>query len=232
MGTLDEAIREHLELKRRAGADPGEVAKQEREAFGPVRREDALTVPPAGGRPPAWDDDEDLLGDPQDALGAAPVMPEDIAAQDPTAFDDSLALRDSSEALGGPVSVPFEDAEAVAPPATELFDPFAEDPAAGLPAEPVAERPRAPAEPLPPAVPPSSGTSGGSVRADAFRRDPEELAGERTEEFSALDHADAADPQPDAEPVDELEETPEFLEETPEHDRLWFEQKPPRDFDF
>ena len=29
-----------------------------------------------------------------------------------------------------------------------------------------------------------------------------------------------------------LEETPEFLQETPEHDRLWFEQKPPRDFDF
>ena len=29
-----------------------------------------------------------------------------------------------------------------------------------------------------------------------------------------------------------LEETPDFLEETPEHDRLWFEQKPPRDFDF
>ena len=28
-----------------------------------------------------------------------------------------------------------------------------------------------------------------------------------------------------------LEETPEFLQETPEHDRLWFEQKPPRDFD-
>ena len=31
---------------------------------------------------------------------------------------------------------------------------------------------------------------------------------------------------------DVLEGTPDFLEETPEHDRLWFEQKPPRDFDF
>ena len=31
---------------------------------------------------------------------------------------------------------------------------------------------------------------------------------------------------------DVLEGTPEFLEETPEHDRLWFEQRPPRDFDF
>ena len=31
---------------------------------------------------------------------------------------------------------------------------------------------------------------------------------------------------------DVLEETPEFLQDTPEHDRLWFEQRPPRDFDF
>ena len=29
-----------------------------------------------------------------------------------------------------------------------------------------------------------------------------------------------------------LEATPDFLEETPDHDRLWFEQKPPKDFDF
>jgi hypothetical protein len=36
-----------------------------------------------------------------------------------------------------------------------------------------------------------------------------------------------------AEPLDEdvLEETPEFLEETPDQDRLWFEQRPPKDFD-
>ena len=36
---------------------------------------------------------------------------------------------------------------------------------------------------------------------------------------------------PPAEGEDVLEETPDFLQETPEHDRLWFEQKPPRDFD-
>jgi hypothetical protein len=32
--------------------------------------------------------------------------------------------------------------------------------------------------------------------------------------------------------ADPLEETPEFLQDAPEHDRLWFEQRPPRDFDF
>ncbi len=35
MGLLDDAIREHLELKRRRGADPGEVARAEREALEP-----------------------------------------------------------------------------------------------------------------------------------------------------------------------------------------------------
>ena len=35
MGLLDDAIREHLELKRRRGADPGEIAHQERAALEP-----------------------------------------------------------------------------------------------------------------------------------------------------------------------------------------------------
>ncbi|MGI8557492.1 MAG: hypothetical protein ACR2ND_04145, partial [Solirubrobacteraceae bacterium] len=42
--------------------------------------------------------------------------------------------------------------------------------------------------------------------------------------------AKAAEGEPGAEDV--LEQTPEFLQETPEHDRLWFEQSPPKDFDF
>jgi hypothetical protein len=36
MGLLDEAIREHLELKRRRGADPSAIAREEREALAPV----------------------------------------------------------------------------------------------------------------------------------------------------------------------------------------------------
>jgi hypothetical protein len=36
MGLLDEAIREHLELKRRGGADPSAIAREEREALEPV----------------------------------------------------------------------------------------------------------------------------------------------------------------------------------------------------
>jgi hypothetical protein len=47
--------------------------------------------------------------------------------------------------------------------------------------------------------------------------------------------ADVAADRPQAEPSegeDMLEETPDFLQDTPDHDRLWFEQRPPRDFDF
>jgi hypothetical protein len=58
MGLLDDAIREHLELKRRRGADPDEVSRQEDEALGPPQRaEHAEFVTPGG-------DDEDL-GEPQ-----------------------------------------------------------------------------------------------------------------------------------------------------------------------
>src|SRR3954452_7831346 len=43
MGALDDAIREHLELKRRHGASEDEIRQAEAEALGPARRA------PAGG---------------------------------------------------------------------------------------------------------------------------------------------------------------------------------------
>jgi hypothetical protein len=58
MGLLDDAIRDHLDLKRRRGADPAEVERAEREALGPVRR---APVEPADGEltlgPPALEDE-------------------------------------------------------------------------------------------------------------------------------------------------------------------------------
>src|SRR3954454_9051996 len=39
MGVLDDAIREHLELKRRHGVAEEELRRQEEEALGPARRE-------------------------------------------------------------------------------------------------------------------------------------------------------------------------------------------------
>jgi len=61
--------------------------------------------------------------------------------------------------------------------------------------------------------------------AEAAPAQPEPMLDEprRTSTDAPTEPDDEADP---------LEETPDFLQETPEHDRLWFEQKPPKDFDF
>jgi len=52
MGLLDEAIREHLELKRRAGADPTAVELEEQEALAPVLPDgDAVAEGDGAGHP-------------------------------------------------------------------------------------------------------------------------------------------------------------------------------------
>jgi len=55
MGLLDEAIRDHLELKRRRGADPGEVAREQREALPDAGATGEPTAPSASDdhEPPA-----------------------------------------------------------------------------------------------------------------------------------------------------------------------------------
>ena len=59
MGELDEAIREHLELKRRRGADAAEVAREEHDALAPVTRTHPIVVsPPRTSDPPPHDDAE------------------------------------------------------------------------------------------------------------------------------------------------------------------------------
>jgi hypothetical protein len=159
MGLLDDAIREHLELKRRHGADPQEVARQEDEV-----------------------------------LGHEPDEDEDDHAHEPVeVHEDQLALVDEPP-------VPYEEPAAAEHHHSEQPPHVAEDPA----------------------------------------EEPAFDLQQPTVEFSVEDeHAAERAPAPpedaepdDAEPADELEETPEFLQETPEHERLWFEQKPPRDFDF
>jgi len=71
MGLLDDAIREHLELKRRAGADPGEIARTENEALAPVVPDPDAADEPAS--PPqaaeAYPDGDGLAG--EAVVGAA-----------------------------------------------------------------------------------------------------------------------------------------------------------------
>ena len=144
MGLLDDAIREHLELKRRRGADADEVARLEDEALGDPRTGEF--VKPDEERPA------------EEQLPPEPPAP---AADEPEPQ---------------PEDAPWLDDERIGPPAGQPTAAF---------------------------TPPD-------VEPEVARRDDEPAAAEE----------------------DVLEETPDFLQETPEHDRLWFEQKPPRDFDF
>jgi hypothetical protein len=155
MGLLDDAIREHLELKRKHGADPEDVARQEQEALGPGQRNEFAQ--------PAAEDEV--------AAEVAPAEVEPVAEPEPEpAPVDEL-----------PEGEPEDESPVAAVAAGQQDDPWLDDEPDEVPAD----------EALEP------------------RREP-----------------------PPADPEDVLEETPDFLQETPEHERLWFEQKPPRDFDW
>ena len=214
MGLLDDAIRDHLDLKRRRGADPGEVERDEREALGPVRRNPTpgelaeMEVTADGPEAaPAYDQagDEswshDSLQEPAGEAGVAPVYDE-APVQPPPEFP----------AEGGAPPRGGDDHPALEPLEEELYEeeaPFDEGP---FEAEP--PRARLPEEREPSAPP----TMGG--------------VGPETAEYNVEDALRAEDGAEGGDDEDVLEETPEFLQDTPDHDRLWFEQRPPKDFDF
>ncbi len=167
MGLLDDAIREHLELKRRRGADAEEVSRLEQEALGPPQRGE---------------------------------------------FADAAAPAEGAEPVDAPA------------PAVDEADP---DRVAAVQAEPapevVEEAPPPPEEPEP-----RDDVEEGWLE-DEPQPGPAAVAAPEHLGQPTVEHPAPAGSTPDGEDV--LEETPEFLQETPEHDRLWFEQKPPRDFD-
>jgi len=203
MGLLDDAIREHLDLKRRRGADPSEVARQEQEALGPVRRE-----PAAESAAPAPESGQ--AAQPGHAEHPHPA-PE---AQHPDEHTHVLAPEDRHEPPHGDplfkeaAEQPHEDRSmgGAANPEPEA----AHADRAGGAGETISAAP--PAESSSPATGPARHAAEPST------------VDQPTTEYRVEDEHEAAE--------DVLEETPDFLQETPEHDRLWFEQRPPRDFDF
>ncbi len=92
MGLLDEAIRDHLELKRRRGADPTEIARAEREALEPV----FPGQEPRSAEPePELDDGEPTIPVEHSPTGATPGG--DAA---PAAADDAIAADPAFSTLG------------------------------------------------------------------------------------------------------------------------------------
>lgn len=274
MGILDEAIREHLDLKRQHGADDSEVENLEAEAFGPADRPDAVEAPPAPSS--EYSEEETRIISPGSAITAP--------AGEGDQLDKVFEAQSEPEASATEHSLPQPEkphAEAAPDQIETASDPVAEAP--GI---------------TPDAIEDDAGGDAG----DALERERHTLAGYPTEHYdvdaaiaeedeidvlsesslsdeldralespldspidspideSASEEAEAEhefepesaaapEPEPEPEPIQEaeaeepdegeffdqddpLEGTPDFLEETPEHDRLWFEQKEPKDFDF
>jgi hypothetical protein len=67
MGLLDDAIRDHLELKRRSGADPGAIAQAEHEALDPIFPEEPA---PHAGDDAAHDAGAVAVEEPQPSTAA------------------------------------------------------------------------------------------------------------------------------------------------------------------
>jgi hypothetical protein len=309
MSILDDAIREHLELKRQHGADDAEIKRLEDEAFGPPGRpeepdpfaeaptefmsapdspavaeaepedrrriniadlqepppatdaplapaEDAGQAAPPAEEPPAMEHDivGDLPAEPAPAPGPDASAPEP-AAQDPdqqAIAEQPTELFDVEAAIGGDDAP--APAEAPSPSDEEIAEVEAGEPKLA-PVEPATEIHATRAEP--------------AEAEEEYEEDEEFWSEQRlsdeldqaleapvTEEHELEavpdlkeaedegeyeeddDDEEAPRPQaqvdydPDTGHEDVLEDTPEFLEDAPEDDELWFEQRPPKDFDF
>jgi hypothetical protein len=271
MGILDDAIKEHLELKRQHGAGEPELKQLEDEAFGAGERPggegsapDALAEAPPRRSPRAE------IADLQEA---PPPEPKE-SAEEPAepAEEESPAMEHEAvrEPQPPPEATPPPEPEAREPepetptgPTTEEREAIAEQPTEMYDVEEGLEEARlAPVDPL-------AGLDEDAEAGEAGGADTEQV-GEVEDEYEEdddfwdekrlsdeLDQAleapseveedaatelyedaavegEPAEEEPPASQSDEdvLEETPDFLEEAPEDDQLWFEQKPPKDFDF
>lgn len=305
MSILDDAIREHLELKRAHGADEAELKKLEDEAFGPPQRPDELdasdeapteflTAPSEvveeaaaeiegeGRRAPNI---TDLQEGPPAPEAEAPVEPsvEDQPAGEhqilPAEEDQQPVAEEPDSEVPQPDGVhTTEEREAIASQPTEMFDVQAEmdagaPPEAESPSDEelldasASEEPRlTPVEP--PVVEPEpelhhddgddffseqrlSDELNQALEAPIEETEEHELPplAPATEEGTAIYNVeDGEDGEDEYEEEDSrehnvyepetgshddvLEDTPDFLEDGSDADDAWFEQRPPKDFDF
>ena len=148
MGVLDEAIREHLELKRRRGADAGEIARQEREVLG------------AAGQAQAG------AGEPTSHSGEVPAPASHSASEDDATrvVDPHAPSFEAEPRKPEPASEPRE-------PRPSSFEPQASEPKPSSyePAPPpVVPEPPA-ADPEPPPIPPAPPAAGSGFRSQPAR---------------------------------------------------------------
>ncbi len=307
MGILDDAIKEHLELKRQHGAGESELQQLEDEAFGAAERPgdeesapDPLAEAPtefmsqpdlepaqsqaddAGGPEEAASGTQEAssrrspraeIGDLQEAppteppeyveeakdSGEHPEEPDEPAEEPSPAMEHEAVSPEQPEPEASepepeiPAGPSTEERQAIAEQPTEMFDveeelasSQSEAPSEEELVEENIEEPRlAPIDPLS-SLDEDSAAEIDDEADDFF--DEKRLSDELDQALEAPaedDDEPEYEPEPESEEEPEgeaqppanhdedvLEETPDFLEETPEDDQLWFEQKPPQDFDF
>jgi len=216
MGLLDDAIREHLDLKRRHGADPAELERAEREALGPVRRKGDVATADYPDEPDgAFDADGD-----EAPVGSGPAAYDQAEEHDWEYGDDEFAVPEAE-----PDPTPPRRTRRAAAQDDEHDHPRGLAARFGLRGRRTEEEDED-LEPEPDEVPPLDDEATRVHRARDVSADPTPIDETAEHDVPGV-HQDG-----DSEGEDVLEETPEFLQDTPDHDRLWFEQRPPRDFDF
>jgi hypothetical protein len=211
MGLLDDAIRDHLELKRLRGADPGEVAREQQEALDPNPRDEHAA--PDHDSPAAWALSPEAASEatpvdtapPVDHLANAPQPAYRPEVSNGGQETDELDMRTVMDEHEGALADNVLEARPAAP------DPLVGASSGEHPEEHSLEW----------EVPGES-----SRKPATHAADNRHLPGDDNP-IGTAGEADAAGPAEDV-----LEETPEFLRDTPEQQHLSFEQHPPRDFDF
>ncbi|MGH2952569.1 MAG: hypothetical protein ACRDK9_00925 [Solirubrobacterales bacterium] len=191
MGILDDAIRQHLELKRRQGADANELERLESEAFGP----------PARPGEPDFPDREEAGGVAEAAVAEPPEPGAEVEAEAPAAAaDESSGLFD----------VEIEE------PRAEV----AEEPRAGVSEEPLGEVTEEPPPEGVEAPPPEPAAESQAEVSDVGELDFDELDLELDEGLEeapaggaeALGEREAV-PDPEAPPIESLDTVEHPIEE-------------------
>ena len=203
MGILDEAIRQHLDLKRRRGATDSELQRLEDEAFGPPSRPGEPDFPEQEGESAEQSGNGVAR---EGAVAEAPVAPE--APTPPPAEGEHVDQPDE------------HDEQDAAEEETAIYDEAASEPPIETLDTVEHELPEHEGEPE--ALPPEEPGPEPAEEPEPSEQEPEPAA--EGEETSEEDESQAEE--------DVLADTPEFLRDAPEDDELWFEQGKPKDFDF
>ena len=256
MGILDDAIRQHLDLKRLHGAEDSEVKRLEDEAFGlPTRPGEpdfpdseeqtaVATEPRVEGDDAGSEAATALLGD--ETATPAPEAPPEPPAEEPSAMEH--------QAIEAPPEAPAaERADAPGPESPAFFDQASGEeldldeldldlsdeeepppPAAEAPAPEQVDEEIASDEHPVVGLETEEHPMEEELEAPATGEEPLEPASEELPVEDQLAEPESGEhpAEPESGEADVLEETPEFLRDQPEDDELWFEQGEPKDFDF